>query len=96
MVAKLSMIVTALRVLFELAKDVADFVKVIEEHDPDDGKKNGEKKKELVLNVVESIYSKVNNIFELPIETEEIVDLTDTLIEIFVKFYNTIGWFRNR
>ena len=96
MVAKLSMIVTALRVLFELAKDIADFVKAIEEHDPDDGKKNGEKKKELVLNVVESIYSKVNNIFELPIETEEIVDLADTLIEIFVKFYNTIGWFRNR
>jgi len=96
MVAKLSMIVTALRVLFELAKDVADFVKAIEEHDPDDGEKNGEKKKELVLNVVESIYSKINNIFELPIETEEIVDLADTLIEIFVKFYNTIGWFRNR
>lgn len=94
MMAKISLAITAIRVLYELAKEARELVKLFEEDDPDDGQKHGEKKKEAVLGIIEIIYETVDDAVDLPLETEKVIEAMDKLIEVLVSFYNAIGQFR--
>ena len=95
MIAKLQMAVTLIGVLFELAKNVSELVKKVEQDDPEDGNKNGEEKKKLVLKIIGSIYDGAEDVFkDLPIDKEKVLDISEKLIEAFVAFYNAIGFFR--
>ena len=95
MIAKLQIAVTLIGVLFELAKNIAEFVKKVEEEDVDNEEKNGAEKKQLVLDIVKAIYDGADEVFkDLPITQERLLNVADKLIEAFVTFYNAIGFFR--
>lgn len=95
MLAKLKVSVTLIEILFHLAKSILDYIKKVEEDDPDDGKKNGEYKKELVLKIVSSIYDGAEDIFKnLPIDKDKFLKTAENIIEAGVYFYNAIGFFR--
>lgn len=94
MLAKLSSIVMVLRVLAQLVLNISDFIILAEESDPDNGVKNGEIKKEAVLELIEAIYTPLQELFKLPLSLEKILEISDSIIEILVKLYNMLGFFR--
>lgn len=96
MMAKVSMLITAIKFIWEITKGVRDLVKLVEEDDIEDGEKHGEKKKEAIMEIVEAVYDVANNNLDIPLDKESVLGLADTLIETFVKFYNAIGKFRSK
>ena len=73
---------------------VKDLVKTFEEDDPDNDEKNGEKKKEAVLETVEVLYDEGEGLVDLPIGKEKVMSLASKMIDITVNLYNAIGVFR--
>ena len=83
-----------LTVAVTLLRSVKDLVQVFEEDDPDDSNKNGDKKKQAVLEAVETIYKEGDELVNFPVGKEKVLSLSEAFINIVVNFYNAIGVFR--
>ena len=94
MMAKVSVAITVVKFLYEIIKGVRDLVILVEEDDPNDDNKNGEQKKQLVLDLIGTIYDAADEALDIPMKKETVIDVADKATELFVSFYNAIGSFR--
>ena len=94
MMAKVSVAITVVKFLYEVIKNVRDLVILVEEDDPNDDNKNGEQKKQLVLDLIGTIYDAADEALDIPMKKETVIDVADKATELFVSFYNAIGSFR--
>ena len=83
-----------LTVAITLLRSVKDLVQTFEEDDVEDGNKNGEHKKEAVLDTIAVIYSQGDVFVDIPISKNKVLSLAESFIDIIVNFYNAIGVFR--
>jgi len=52
----------------------------------------GPEKKQAVLDIIEAFYDNLNI---TSIEKEKVLGISETIIDIAVKFFNLIGWFKH-
>lgn len=55
----------------------------------------GQEKKQAVLEVVGIIWDGFANVFDLPWDKAKVQQFADQVIEIIVKFFNVIGFFKH-
>ena len=56
----------------------------------------GGEKKEAVLQIVGVVYDELVKVMPVVISKERILAISDNVIEIFVKLYNLVGFFRHQ
>jgi len=56
----------------------------------------GAEKKEAVLQIVGIVYDELVKVIPVVISKERILAISDNVIEIFVKLYNLVGFFRHQ
>ena len=81
-------------VMLTVLEAVQDLVKTFEQEDPEDGKENGEKKKQAVLDTIEVLYEEGQEFVGVEIGKDKVLAVAEKLIDIVVNFYNVIGIFR--
>ncbi|WP_408956248.1 hypothetical protein [Natroniella sp. ANB-PHB2] len=81
-------------VLIPILRSITNLVKVFEEGDPDDENKNGEAKKEAVLDSIEVIYEEGSDLIGVDVGKDRVMRVAEKFIDIIVNFYNLVGEFR--
>ena len=81
-------------VMLTVLEAVQDLVKTFEEEDVEDGKENGDKKKQAVLDTIEVLYEEGQEFVGVDIGTDRVLTVAEKLIDIVVNFYNVVGIFR--
>ena len=86
--------VSYLSIIIPILRSIIDLVNVFEDEDIDDGNKNGEEKKQAVLEVVGVIYEEGAEMIGVDVGKDRIMRVAEKLIDIVVNFYNVVGEFR--
>ena len=86
--------ISYLSIIIPILRSIIDLVNVFEAEDIEDGNKNGEEKKQAVLEVVEVIYEEGAEMIGVDVGKERIMKVAEKMIDIVVNFYNLIGEFR--
>ena len=80
-------IVIAVSLLFLIVKELPGLIKEFEIPG------NGDKKKEVVLNLVGGIYDAVAGLVAIPWDKAKVMDFVSRAIDVIVAFLNVVGFF---
>lgn len=83
-------------VFMSILESVKNLVEFAEQADPEDGKKNGQKKLQFVIEVVNSFYDLAERFISIPLSKEELNKHIENLVNLIVDFYNMVGKFTSK
>ncbi len=95
MIEKLKQAKNVITFLLGILSALKNLIKLVESEEPDDNVKRGEKKKEIVMELIMLIYDTVEDLVgELPVKRKVVLGFVDKAIDVVVTLLNVMNVFR--